>query len=474
MKVLLVVPPRISKRVVHIVQPIGLGYLATSLLRAGIECSILDCVKETIGADELMRHVDELNPDVVGFNFFSNNWDAVANCSRLIRENHPDILILAGGAHPSVLPRETLKEIQSLDLVFIGEAEESLVKMCLRWQETEFRQRYKHDPDMLKDILGIAWRKNDGDIQVRKCYFREDINEFGMPAWDLIQPHKYPLAPHGVFPQNYPLAPIITSRGCPYPCTFCAASTTMGKKIRYRSHELVMEEVLLLKNHYGIREIQIVDDNFTFRKEYAMEFCQRAIRMNLSLSFGLPNGIRLNTLDDELLSLMRRAGFYSIVVGIESGSPRILKIMKKKLELEQIREKIDLIKRHGLGAEGFFILGFPGETREDMEMTINFARSLKLDRAFFGNYVPLPGTQIYNELVNSGEISNLDWSKVFVGGSVIYSPKGITPQELERIQKRAFFKFYLTPRRFIEFVTKLRLRNIRGILKRVLFTFWRA
>ncbi len=473
MKVLLVTPPRDPKRIVHIVPPMGLGYLATSLLRAGIECAIIDCVQERIGTDELVRSVKSFWPDIIGFSFYSNNWAYVAKCAGLIRQVLPDTLIVAGGPHPSVLPGKTLQEIPELDLVFVGEAEDTLVELCRRAGQG-FRRSYERDSGILEGIAGIALRRSNGEIEVRDCHFRKDIDAFGIPAWELIQPQKYPLAGHGVFPRNYPIAQVITSRGCPYPCTFCAGSTVAGKKVRYRSHDLVLEEILQLKQRYNIREIQIVDDNFTFRKEYAKELCQRIMRMNPGLTFGLPNGVRLDTLDGELLSLMKRAGFYSIVVGVESGSLRVLKLMKKKLEPELIREKIDLIKHHGLEAEGFFILGYPGETREDMMETIRFARSLKLDRAMFNNYVPLPGTESYKELINTGEIVKPDWNKVFVGGKAVYSPRGISLHELERIQRRAFLSFYLTPRRLIGFIGKLRPRNLKGILNRIIFTIKRA
>jgi anaerobic magnesium-protoporphyrin IX monomethyl ester cyclase len=473
MRVLLVVPPRDAKRVVHVVPPLGLGYLATSLLRAGIECKILDCIKESIDTEKLRSYVLENSPDIVGFNFFTNNWSSVSESAKIVRQAIPQAFITAGGPHPSTLPVETLKEIPELDFIFLGEAEDSLVETVKIIKNSKIKNNRKTEFRPLDKIENLVYLKNDTS-RIGKCIFSDDLDRYGIPAWDLIQPQTYPLAAHGVFQRHFPIAPIITSRGCPYPCTFCAAKIVSGRRVRYRSLDLVFEEIHILKNKFGINEIQVLDDNFTFKKDYAKEFCSRAIENKMGIAFGLPNGVRLETLDDELLDLMREAGFYSIVVGIEAGSERILKLMKKKLTLDLIREKVDQIKRHKLEVEGFFILGYPGETREEMKRTVKFAKSLNLDRAFFGNYVPLPGTESYNNLIKSGEIKDLDWSKVFVGGEIIYSPDGVSPDELEKLQRNAFLKFYLTPKHLWGFIKRLRPKNIKGILKRILFTLKRA
>ena len=171
--------------------------------------------------------------------------------------------------------------------------------------------------------------------------FVETLDEFGMPSWDLLRPDTYPLAPHGGFFKNYPIAPIIITRGCPFSCTYCAGHLISGKKIRHRSIDKVIEEIKVLYYQYGIREIHIEDDNFTFYHDLVYEFCRKLKENHLNISWTCPNGIRLDSLTKELLMAMKGAGLYGISVGVESGSDKILKDMRKSLTKEKIREKLN-------------------------------------------------------------------------------------------------------------------------------------
>jgi len=278
------------------------------------------------------------------------------------------------------------------------------------------------------------------------------------------------LAPHGGFFKNYPVAPIITSRGCPYSCTYCAGHLISGKKIRYRSINKVIEEIKILYNQYHIREIHIEDDNFTFNHEFVFDFCRKLKENNLNITWTCPNGVRLDTLNKELLSAMKEAGLYALSVGIESGSDRILKDMKKNLTKKEIREKIKLIRDCDLEVSGFFIIGYPTETKEDINETIKFSLELDLARAGFFIFKPFPGTEAANQLVTKGELKEMsdnEWAH-FVLADVVYSPPGLNKEELKKLRKKALMRFYFRPKIVFKFLAGIRnLSHLKIILKRI-------
>jgi len=285
----------------------------------------------------------------------------------------------------------------------------------------------------------------------------ENLDLLGMPAWDLIMPETYPFSPHGVVCKNFPIAPVMATRGCPYMCTFCSSANT---KLRKRSVELVVNEVRLLQERHGIREFHMVDDNLTLDMEYAKEFCRAMLASGIKASWATPNGVRLERLDKDLLQLMKQVGFYSLCVGIESGSERIRIKMKKGSNLNKIRKDLQMIQDvGGIDVTAFFILGFPGETREDIEETIKFSRELPLQRAAFHSFIPLPGTEVWKEMEKNGELDRVDWERYFFWAGA-YVPQGMDRHTLRHLHRKAFRSFYLRPRiisQNLKFVTRPRV-----------------
>ena len=295
----------------------------------------------------------------------------------------------------------------------------------------------------LENIPGLIWR-NGSSIRANSRAGTEDLDRLGFQAWDLTPPASYDGSPQGGFYKKFPIAPILTTRGCPYLCTFCGSGVNMGHNLRNRSMGHVMDEMVMLYNDYGVREFHIVDDMFNFYKNRVIEFCQGIKDRNLDISYTFPNGLRLNQLDRETLQMMKDTGAYAFTVGIESGSQRILNTMKKGLTLELIEEKVNLINAVGLEPSGFFIIGYPGETVDDINATIQFAKRLKLKRAHFSNFLPLPGTEATKRLVENKEIEKPDWGTLFYS-KVSYTPRGITRKQLKQLQRRAFLEFHLRP-----------------------------
>jgi len=438
MKIILVRPVVPSRMILNCIPPIGLGYLATALRQQGIrQVKILDCVKDNLNYDSFRKKIAALKPDIVGFQVFSQDLASLEKNLVIIKDIDAKIITLAGGPHPSGLPVETLKEFINLDFVFCGEAEIGLPRLV---------KAIVTNKNNYSRIPGLCWRDKKGQIQINAQNFFEDLDALGFPAWDLLKPQTYPDAPQGVIFRNRPVAPIMATRGCPFSCTFCAGWTISGKKIRRRNIDHVLAEIELLYKKYGIREIHFLDDNFTLDRRYVENFCLRLLEKNFKISWCCPNGVRLDTLNENILRLMKRAGCYYVSVGIESGSDRVLKLMKKGTTTGKIRKLVRMVNRAGMPINGFFILGFPGESKKEIMQTIRFAKNLELTRAAFYNYLPLPRTESYENLIASDELNagEINWNSLFQA-DVPWSPKGVTRQQLKILQRRAHLEFYLRP-----------------------------
>jgi len=459
MRLLLVKPYNLSD---HIQPSLGLGYLATACRNGGHEVAILDCIKEGVKDGALYDKISDLKPDVVGFQCYTFDLKSVKDALRKCKKISRNITTIIGGPHPSAIPKENFAYFKdSLDYIFVGEAEKGLPQLL-----DKLEKRSSIDFDQ---IPGLAWRE-ENSIRVNPQVFIEDLDSLDMPSWDLIHPEEYPESQHGAFFEQFPIAPIMVTRGCPYPCTFCAGNIVTGKRVRKHSIDFMLNQIKYLYNTHKIREFHIVDDNFTFDKDYAKEFLRRLIDMKLDISWATPNGVRLDTLDQELLGLMKASGLYLISLGIESGSDRVLRLMKKQTTVEKNKRGIDLIRSSGIDIAGFFIMGFPGETKEDIKKTMDFSLKSDLIRANFFTYLPFPGSTSYNELACRGELEETDWDNFYFMNAA-YTPKGLTRLELKGLQRLAFLKFYLRPKiLWRNFLGVRSLRHFKYLLKR--FFHW--
>ncbi len=385
-------------------------------------------------------------------------WSISETSSSQAKQASPKTLTVLGGPHPTAVPQETMEFLgPSLDFAFSGEAE---IGFPLFLEELG-----KERPNF-GEVPGLVWRQN-GSTHVNPKMEVQELDSLGIPAWDLIRPDLYPEAQHGAYYKRYPIAPIMATRGCPYLCTFCGSA---GTKLRRRSVDHVLGEIKLLYHDYGIREFHLIDDNFTLDKKYARDFFSRIIAEKLDISMATPNGIRLDRVDPDLLKLMKRAGVYLISVGIESGSDRVLTLMKKSLTVEKIRTNLKMVRAAGMEVAGFFILGYPGETRAEMEQTIRFSRQLDLTRANFFTYLPLPGTESHRQIEAQGELDKVDWRRFYFMNAA-YVPEGTTRKELKSLQRKAFLLFYLRPHIFFKNLLGIRSRrHFQFLLKR--FYHW--
>lgn len=442
----------------YVVAPLGLGYIATAVRNAGIDdIAILDCIKEGYDSSGLKRALKGLQPRVVGFQVFSSSYDAVVQGADLVKETLPHAAVIVGGPHVSATGVQMLRDVPSIDYGFVGEAEIGFPLLMQRL--------LREEPVPVEDIPGLVWRAA-GELKENPRAIVKELDSLGFPAWDLMPPNTYPDAPQGAFYKQFPIAPMASSRGCPYRCTFCGSPVNMGNRLRFRSLPHVFAEMDMLRTRYGVKEFHFVDDMFNASKSRVLEFCSALKDKNWGINYTFPNGLRLNTIDEEMLVAMKESGAYAFTVGIESGSPRILAAMNKKLTVDMIREKINLISKTGLEPSGFFLIGFPGETKKDMRMTLDFAKSLPIKRAHFSNFLPLPGTEATRMLMERGELQTIPWGELAYS-SVPYAPEGITKEELKAFQRRAFLEFHLRPKILLRLLKEIRSVNHLGsILKR--------
>jgi anaerobic magnesium-protoporphyrin IX monomethyl ester cyclase len=460
MKVLLVDPKRINLETYLIVPHMGLGYIATALRADGHEVAICNAARDSILPDEAAETAAAGGYSLIGISVFTSYLSSVKAYASAIRRRCPNAKIVAGGPHAIFEPEETFRLAPEFDYVVYTEGESTATQLA-----TLLERNPKPGSDELRKIPNLVFRDGAGFTRTY-CRITEDIDSLGSPAWDLLRPDIFPLYPNGIFTLRKKIAPIITSRGCPYSCTFCGAGRIMGHKMRLRGPVLVADEIELLRKQYGIREIHFMDDNFSFDRNHATGICEELIRRKLDVVWASTTGIRLDGIDDDLSELMKRSGCYSVAVGIESGSQRVLDLMKKHLKLGIVTERVNVLRRHGIEVTGLFILGLPGETYDEMLSTVRLSLSLDINRANFFNFTPFPGSELYDNLKAEGKLKKLDYDEMYIH-NLSYVHDSIDPKKLVRLIRAAHFKFYLRPGIALNLLRKVHsLSQAAIILKR--------
>ncbi len=450
----LIKPPQITNEVQP---PLGLGYLASAVKNIA-NVSIIDSIKEKLDIEGVIARLRKKQYDIIGLQCYTVDFNTVKEIAKRIKKINKKTIIVVGGPHPTLDAKGTL-ENTDVDYAFLGDAEISFSKFV------ELLSKKRLDKKSMKIIPGFAYRDNE-QIMINDIVYPCNLDDYS-PSWHLFGMKNYPLAPHGAFCKQSPTAPLIITRGCPFNCTYCGGPKISGRKIRSHSVDFVIKQIETLVISYGIREIHIEDDNFTMNREFVEEFCNKLIEKRFGITWTCPNGVRLDTLDEKLLRLMNKSGCYSLSVGIESGSDRVRKMMRKNLDTKTIEEKVKLIRRTGIEVIGFFIVGYPGETIEDINRTIDFACKLDLKRATFSAFKPFPGTDAFSMLLKRGEIKEMNYND-FSLDKVVWSPKGISLKELKNLRRKAFIRFYIRPRIMLKMIGEIKsFENFKYIVKRI-------
>ena len=466
LKVLLALPIREGNNL-QIAPDLGIINLATVLRGHGFEVKLLDCPKEGFTFRDFKAFLGANLFDVVGFRCYSRDHNYVKHHLKIVRQVLPKALTLVGGPHPSALPEYVLNSMPDLDFAWKAESEEGLPVLLKL-----FEAAAKELPEQrLSTIPGLVWRNRaTGATVVNAPSFGDDLDRYGMPAWDLIRPDTYP---GFIYDEYYP---ILTTRGCPYPCTYCNTPGLSGKKLRHRSIERVIEELAFLKQTYNISRFSIVDDEFTLDSKHATRFCEQLLQSGLNLRWDCPVGVRLDSLYPELLQIMEKAGCESMAVGIESGSARMQKLIQKKVTVETIKEQAFMVARCSkIKIVGYFMLGFLDETEEEILETIDLAVSLPLHRANFNIVIPIPGTGIFEEALRAGRISleKINWDS-YTSDQVSFQRNHLSNERLVQLHRKAYLRFYGRPNMLWHLakeslsnreIIRASLRNLKRLLR---------
>ena len=265
------------------------------------------------------------------------------------------------------------------------------------------------------------------------------------PAWDLVDHAKYHEVPRGgVIYAHKEFATMFSSRACPWRCTYCHNS--YGKTFRDRSADNVLAEMKLLVEDYGVKEFVFMDDIFNFRPERAKAVARGILDNGWKIKLTFPNGFRGDILDEELVDLLKAAGMYRCMIAVESAVPRIQKVMKKNLKIDKVRNIVDYVAKKGVMVHGAFMLGFPSETENEMEQTIEWARTSSFHTAAFFRVIPFKGTELFQQVEHAGFDLPTDWSAYEPYQSDINLSE-VQEQEILKLRKRAYRRFYLNPMR---------------------------
>jgi len=456
--------------------PLGLAYLAAAIIKAGYDVVIRDylinffdgagspyhdtMVRYGASDEHIVGDLRNTHADVVGISclFSAQEFDARLLC-RLARTALPGAFVVMGGPHAGASSVEFMESEPELDGVVLGEAEESI---------TELIGALIQGRD-LQSVDGLAWRAEDRKVfRQEKTRYIENLDALSMPARFLFDMDLYfeKAKGHNV-PEAEPCAQMITSRGCPFRCSFCALGNHWGKCQRKRSAANVLEEIRFLVETYGIREIHFEDDNLTSDKQRALEIFRGMRDANWDLRWAAPTGLAIATLDGELLAAMKESGCYSISVAIESGDQTVLtKLMRKPVRLERVPRVVQTARKCGLLVKGFFILGYPGETKETMRKTVDFARSLELDWAFFFVATPIPHTEMWDTCVKEGYFDPSDYDPTIGFLRCQIQTPEFTPQEVAELREEAIiecnFRNNVNLRRYD---VERAIRDFKGVLE---------
>ena len=422
--------------------PLGLMYLASALRkRNGHQIKILDMRPDCLGQSDVIEEIARFRPEIVGISALSPEANILHSLSKEIKKAG-DCKIIVGGPHAISYPDDCLND-PHIDYVVLGEGENTMPELV---------EILSRGGDASR-VRGIAFRLDMDVVLTSPREYIQNLDELAFPAWDLIDIRKYwkcwrpnPLQNH------QPYMAIITSRGCVFECTYC--NQVMGRTFRARSPENVFEEIETLYGDYGIRDFEIRDSCFNTDKKRALKICDLIIHSGLKISLSFSNGLRGDLIDDELLMKLREAGTNQISYAIETASQRIQKLVKKSLDLDKIEKVIEKTADCGIVTYGFFMIGFPTETKREIEETVKLALKLKLDMACFFIVNPFPASELYRQAKMVYKHDAIDFSK-FSYMYADFNLSEVSDKELLGYQRKLYRSFYMNSRRMIKLLWKM-------------------
>jgi radical SAM superfamily enzyme YgiQ (UPF0313 family) len=424
------------KFVYQVYPPHGLMYLSSWLRREKpeLEIKIIDLMVRRAAEESVLAELEEFSPELVGIHAMHFQARSMHRLAALVK-SRLQIPVVVGGPYPSSEPEAALSD-PNIDLAVLGEGEVTFAELVSRLESG----RDWHG------LAGGAFRQDGKVVRGPERELIAELDQVPFPAWDLIELEKFfdlKLLTQNDLRVHKELATIFTSRACPYGCIFC--HNMFGKKFRARSPENVLDEIKLLYERYGVRELHVIDDCFNFDMERAKKILGLLIDSGMKLKLAFPNGVRGDRLDRELVGLLKAAGTYKLNFGIESGSERIQKMIRKGLNLDRIRESIALADEAGIFTHGFFMMGFPGETEDELEATIRFACQSRLHSAGFALLSPFPGTRVRELAESMGKPCTFDPEDTSYAAMACNLTE-VSDRKLAYYHRRGHWRFYFRPR----------------------------
>lgn len=492
MTITLINPPQLFSKTqvaAGITPPLGLLYLSAFCKLKGYSVEFIDSVVEApnklnkvnikdgeicfrgLNFDEIVERINPASKVVGISNLFSFAFPVVSELSKAIKKKYPKISIVVGGAHVSAMPADVL-ECNFIDFVVIGEGEITFIDLI---------DKLKSEDNDFSNIDGLAFRANSKIIINPRLRYIEDLDSLPFPDRDIISLDKYYLANEAHGPTQAKWTPIVSSRGCPFRCTFCTSSL-WNRQFRARGAKNVVDEIEECIKQYGVKEFHFEDENFTLIEERVWKICDEIKRRGLKIRWQTPNGIRASVTKPETLKRMKDAGCYHVTFAPESGSIRVLnEIMHKDQDLEDVTKLVQFSSKINLNTCAYFILGVPDETNKDVKLTIKYAKKLArlgLDEVVFSLFIPLPGSVLYEELKRRKLIVS-DWKSLVVIGDIARAKswsEHITDHQLNKLRMKAYLMFYINkiifhPLKVLKIIINVIRKRQTLKTERVLITF---
>jgi len=453
MKILLINPPsqnaigsimpKALEEGLDFLPPLGLMYLAALIKKeTPHEVKVLDAQVEQLTYDDLKTEIKKYDPDIIGATAMTFTIFDVIKTIKAAKEAKPTVKVILGGPHPTIFPEESIN-LPGVDFVIVGEAEK-IIKPLLE---------NLVNPAELKKVKGIVFRENGQLINNGKADYLENLDELPFPARELVPYKKY----FSVVSYRRPVTTMFTSRGCPYQCLFCDRPQ-MGKNFRARSAKNVVDEMAECEK-LGIKEIFIYDDTFAADRQRVLDICAKIKERGLTIAWDIRT--RVNTVDEELLRAIKAAGCQRIHYGVEAGTQKILNVLRKGITVEQVEKAFALTKKIGIQTAGYFMIGSPTETREDILATIKLIRKIDPEYVHISITTPFPATDLYRLALEQKVIASDCWKEFAQNPQSNFLPplweKELSRQELSALLKKAYRSFYLRPGYILK-----RLRQIKS------------
>lgn len=434
MKILLIDPPdiyhaygNIDKKMKQFAPTLGLSYIAAVLLENNITIKYLDARGEGMTLDQIGNVVKEYKPDAVAITCMTTAYGITVKISELIKEISKDIKVILGGPHVTPTAEEIIREKPCVDIAVVGEGEYTMLEIA-QGQD-------------LKDIKGIVYRENE-QVKINEPRpLIEDIDSLPFPARHLYNMDNFQQPLYEAY--GKPLGTIVTSRGCPFDCSFCSSKVTFTRRVRFRSADAVIAEIDHLIEKYNIKGIKINDDTFTLNRDRLKKICLAIKERGL---YWIGNA-RVETLNNDILAFMKDCNCRLLLFGIESGDPAVQHELKNAENLELAQRVFKWTNELKIDTVATFIFGSPSETEQSVENTIKFVCEARPTFANFFILSPYPGTEIYEYMKKHDMMKINDWMEVQSPKYENYIIKHplFSAEELKQMQKRAYRKFYLTP-----------------------------